>query len=406
MAGILFLSHRIPFPPNRGDKIRSHHLLKRLAHLGPVHVGTFAETDADRAERPNLANLATTHCLRDRRKPLALAGIEALASGKPFSLTAFHDARLARWVARTVEDHGIDTIFVFSGQMGQYVPADFAGRVVLDLCDVDSAKFDAYADAGERRWINRREARLLAIEERRMAQRAEATLLISEAEADLFRSRLGATGDVSIRVVSNGIDGNFFDPARIEPEPELVAGEGPQLVFTGQMDYRPNVEAILWAARELMPRLRRVHAHARLHVVGRAPVDEIRRLHGENGMRIWGEVPDVRPFLKAADIVVAPLRIARGVQNKVLEAMAMERAVVLTPDAATGIPAWDGEHFRIAPAEGGSMSATIAQMLEDEQSRAAMGKAARQFVTGTQSWDVVLAPLEALLEAGPDGNAG
>ena len=164
MGEILFLAHRVPFPPDRGDKIRSHHLLKGLAKLGPVHVGTFGETSHDMAQKSALALVAKTHALIERTKPLPQAGIEAVLKGKPVSLTAFDHAAMRRYVAKTLGNHRIDTIFVFSGQMGQYIPDDFAGRVVIDLCDVDSAKFEAYADAGQRRWINRREGRLLATE--------------------------------------------------------------------------------------------------------------------------------------------------------------------------------------------------------------------------------------------------
>ncbi|TMM50475.1 TIGR03087 family PEP-CTERM/XrtA system glycosyltransferase [Qipengyuania marisflavi] len=398
MGEILFLAHRMPFPPDRGDKIRSHHLLKALVALAPVHVGTFCESPQDRAHKEELAKLAKTHCLRDRTKPLWRAGIEAVVARKPVSLTAFDDTALRGWVSQTLADHPIDTIFVFSGQMGQYIPDDFTGRVVFDLCDVDSAKFDAYADQGERRWINRREGRLLGREEARLARRADNTLLITEAEAALFRSRLGDISGTQLTALGNGIDADFFDPAATTPHPELATDEGPHLVFTGQMDYRPNVEAALWIMRQLMPVLRQRHPHAFFHLVGRAPTLSLRALHGENGVRVWGEVPDVRPFLAAAHMVVAPLIIARGVQNKVLEAMAMARPVVLTPEAATGIDAQDGLNFAICPADPHAMSDVIAVIYADAERAGQMGRAARQFVLDTKSWGAVLAPLAGIVQ--------
>ena len=142
MGDILFLCHRVPFPPDRGDKIRSHHLLKGLAKLAPVHVGTFAETAQDRDQDTALAGLAASQALVDRDMSLPKAGLCALASGKPVSLPAFADQNLSRWVAQTLARHDIDTLVIFSGQMGQYIPEGFAGRVVVDLCDVDSAKFE------------------------------------------------------------------------------------------------------------------------------------------------------------------------------------------------------------------------------------------------------------------------
>jgi sugar transferase (PEP-CTERM/EpsH1 system associated) len=395
MGGVLFLAHRVPFPPDRGDRIRSHHLLKALARLAPVHVGCFGEGDAE-AERA-LAAVAASACVAARIKPLPLAGVEAVFSGKPVSLTAFHSRKLAAWVRETIAREGIEAIVVFSGQMGQYVPADFTGRVVIDLCDVDSAKFESYAAAGERVWLNAREARLLAAEEERLGQRADATILISEAEAALYRSRLAAPERVNVQVIGNGIDAGFFDPAATAPHPEIAAQAGPHFVFTGQMDYRPNEQAALWVIEELLPHLRARHAGAVFHIVGRNPTARLVAHHGAPGVKVWGAVPDVRPFIAAADAVLAPLLIARGVQNKVLEAMAMARPMVLTPEAATGIPARDGEHWIVAPPEPEAMAAQIAALLSEHGAASRIGAAARRFVLDHHGWDAMLAPLAGLI---------
>ncbi|MEX0341666.1 MAG: TIGR03087 family PEP-CTERM/XrtA system glycosyltransferase [Erythrobacter sp.] len=400
MGEVLFLAHRVPFPPDRGDKIRSHHLLKGLAKLGPVHVGTFGEIAQDMAQKAVLAEIARTHVLVERSKPLPLAGLEALVRRKPVSLTAFDHAAMHRYVAKTLGNHRIDTVFVFSGQMGQYVPDSFTGRVVFDLCDVDSAKFEAYAQAGQRAWINAREGRLLAREEERLAARADTTLLISENEADLFRSRVDNPDNVRLRTLGNGIDAQFFDPERVGRHPELEGGDGPQLVFTGQMDYAPNVAAAEWTIANIMPALRMKYPRARFHVVGRAPVRALRDRHGENGTRVWGEVPDMRPFLKSADLVVAPLLIARGVQNKVLEAMAMARPVVLTPGAATGIDAVDGRDFAVSEADPAAMLSQIEPLLDSPGRASEMGRCARSYVLERMSWDSVEAALAELVGRG------
>lgn len=397
MGETLFIAHRIPFPPDRGDKIRSHNLLKALAALGPVNVATLAETDADRAAEATLGAMCESHCLADRPLGLMRPGIRALAGGKPASVTAFDVAKLRDWIACLLAERTIDTIFVFSGQMGQYVPADFTGRVVIDLCDVDSAKFQAYAQEsrGPRSWLYSREARLLAIEEARLVARADTILLVSEAEADLLRSRQSVdAGD--IRAIGNGIDTDTFDPQAIDPHPCLVAEAGPHLVFTGQMDYPPNVAAVKRAATAIMPGIRERFPEARFHVVGRAPTAEVQALDKLNGTHVWGEVPDVRPFLAAADIVLAPLAIARGVQNKVLEAMAMARPVVLSPEAATGIDGIDGVHFAIGE---GDVALTIAavELLSNGARALNMGAAARRFVIAHKGWDAALAPLAVIV---------
>jgi sugar transferase (PEP-CTERM/EpsH1 system associated) len=396
-AEILFLAHRVPFPPNRGDKIRAHHLLKALGRIAPVHVGCLAETAEDRAGIAELAQIAASHCAPPRSKPLVVAGLEAVAQGKPVSLTAFHSGALERWVRDTIAARPIGAIVVFSGQMGQYVPAGFAGRVIIDLCDVDSAKFAAYAANGERVWLNTREARLLAREEERLGARADATILISEAEAALYRSGLRDPARVNVQVIGNGIDAALFDPAHIAPHPALAARKGPHFTFTGQMDYRPNEQAAIWAIEHLLPALRQRWAGAEVHVVGRNPAPALLALKAREGATIWGEVPDVRPFIAASDCVIAPLMIARGVQNKVLEAMAMARPVLLTPEAATGIAAQDGAEWLVMPADPQAMAARVHALLGDAGKAAAMGAAARRFVLDHHAWDAMLAPLGALL---------
>jgi len=397
VSEILFLAHRVPFPPNRGDKIRSAHLLKALLELGPVHVGCFTETAQDVAALDELGACAASFCAPARRKPLAIAGLEALAARKPVSLTAFYNRKLAAWVHHTCAQRPISTIFVFSGQMGQYVPESFSGRVVVDLCDVDSVKFEGYAKAGERVWLNRREGRLLAVEEERLAKRADATLLISEAEASLFTQRLSNPSETRIEVIGNGIDASLFDPAKVSPHPDLEASEGPHFVFTGQMDYRPNEQAALWAIDELLPHLRQRWCCAQLHIVGRSPTAKLLDRRGTDGVTVWGEVPDVKPYLAGAHCVIAPLLIARGVQNKVLEAMAMARPVLLTREAATGIDARDGEHWVVCEADPAAMIAKVEPIVQSSAKRETMGKAARDYVMRHHAWDAKLAKLAELI---------
>jgi polysaccharide biosynthesis protein PslH len=397
MSGILFLAHRLPFPPDRGDKIRSHNLLKALASLTPVHVGCFAESAADRAHEDELAKVAASYCLPMRGKPLPIAGIEAVARRECVSLAAFRHPHLREWVARTLENNEIDTIYVFSGQMGQYVPRDWRGRLVVDLVDVDSAKYEAYAATAPwpMRWVHAREARLLELEEARLAGRADRTLLVSEAEADLLASRLPEASGARIEALGNGIDAEAFDPDRWASHPVLTE-DGPHFVMTGQMDYAPNVEAARRTAHRLMPRLLPAFPNAQFHVVGRAPVPEVMALEGVNRTRVWGEVPDVRPFLAGADLVLAPLSIARGVQNKVLEAMAMARPVVLTSEAASGIPGEDGVHFAVADSEEQLARRALALLAGPDAARR-MGESARRLVIERMSWPAMLAGLRGIV---------
>jgi sugar transferase (PEP-CTERM/EpsH1 system associated) len=386
-------SHALSARP--GDKIHSHHVLRALSALAPVHVACFADDAGDWAQEGALAQVAASHCLRPRTKSMAVAGMQAIAKGLPISLTAFHDPAIAAYVRDKIASGRIGTIFVFSGQMGQYVPDDFPGRVILDLVDVDSAKFDAYATRGNplMRWVHAREGRLLAVREAAYADRADATLLISRNEADLFASRSGQ--NKRIGVLSNGIDCTHFSPD-IAPDPAMASLPGPRLIFTGQMDYAPNIAAVTRTARMLMPAIRAHLPQASFHILGRAPTDQLRALDGVNGTHVHGAVPDMRPFLAAATMALVPLEIARGIQNKVLEAMAMALPCVLTPGAATGIEARDGQDYRIADTDGALVEAVLA-LAHDPKRAHAMGQAARAHVLAHASWEAALAPLTTLI---------
>ena len=403
MSEILFLAHRIPFPPDRGDKIRSHHVLKALARLAPVHVATFADEPEDMAQEAELAALAASHCLVERRKPVAIAGLEARARREPVSLAAFRDRALASYVAKVLTERPISAIYVFSGQMAQYVPKTFAGHVVADLVDVDSAKFEEYGASGKgpRAWIERREGRMLSRVEQAIVERSDTTLLISDEECELLRSRLSS--DVSARNVhamGNGIDAALFDPALVAADPAMAAMPGPRVIFTGQMDYAPNVAAAERAIRAIMPRLRETFPDASFHVVGRNPPESLRALDGRGGVKVWGRVPDIRPFLAGADLALVPLEIARGVQNKVLEAMAMGLPVVLSPGAATGIAARDGRDFAIAESDADLVQALTA-LARDREAARAMAVSARSWILANASWPAALARLSEFCGLAP-----
>ena len=401
MSGeILLMAHRVPFPPDRGDKIRSHHVLRHLASLMPVHVATFADDAADMAQDRELGAVAASHCLIQRRKSLVQSGLEALASGLPVSVSAFHDPELAAYVRKVLAERPVGTIFAFSGQMGQYIPATFKGRVIYDFVDVDSAKFEAYAEAGRgpRSWIDAREGRLLRAEEARLARRADISLLISNEEAALFRARLLPQDQLEcdVRVLRNGIDSALFDRAASDPALAMLERSGPRLIFTGQMDYAPNVAAAQRVIERLLPSIRQQFPGVTFHVVGRSPAEVLRAQHGRGGVCVWGAVDDMRSYLAAADLALVPLELARGVQNKVLEAMAMRLPVVLSPAAATGIAGSDQLHYAIGQDDADLVAQVCALLGNAERSRK-LGLAARHFVVDTLSWSATLAPLAAML---------
>ncbi len=404
MDEILFLAHRIPYPPDRGDKMRSWHLLQQLATRGRVHLACFADDAADAAHveaiRERLGNsLGQAHVELRSGRLAKTAG--SFAKRRPLSVALFASAAMQNFVGQLLASGRIGTVFAFSGQMAQFVPEDASCRFVMDFVDADSAKFADYAarSAWPRSWLYRREARLLLDFECRTARRADVSLFVSEAEAALFRGRSGeASADV--RALGNGIDLDFYDPeADFDPLDNAIKGLGPLITFTGQMDYRPNVEAVTAFAHDVMPLIRHEHGDAHFAVVGRHPSPEVRRLDGKHGVTVTGAVLDVRTWLAAADVVVAPLGIARGVQNKVLEAMAMARPVVASPAAFEGIHA-QPERDLIVAANGRQQADAIRALLKDPKRLVALGRAARKCVEGRYRWKDRLSGLDAILGIG------
>jgi len=400
MDEILFLAHRIPFPPNRGDKMRSWNVLRHLGARARVHLATFADDAADAAQIGPLreamgGTLGEAIVAPVTRNRMAWAG-RALIRREPITVAAYHSPAVHGFVRRILAERPIASIYAFSVQMAQFIPLAGAPRFVMDFVDFDSAKYADYAAGGQwpRRWLNKREAATLQVLERATAERADVGLFVSGAEAEMFERSAGPEG-ADIRALQNGIDLDHYDEkADFAPLAEPPAG--PLLVFTGQMNYRPNVEGMVEFAQNVLPLVRAARPEVRLAIVGRHPAPAIAALAGRDGTIVTGEVTDVRPWLVAATLVVAPLAIARGVQNKVLEAMAMGRPVVASPGAWLGIDAEPGRDLIVADGARAQADA-ILSLLGDPARAAAIGKAARRRMEEGYSWDAQLAPLAAML---------
>ena len=397
MGDILYLVHRVPFPPDRGDKIRSFHLLRALAKLGRVHLATFADDESDMAHAEALRPLVASLHVERRRRSRMMGLAASLLRGRPVSIEMFDSAAMRRFVAGRLA--GVDRIVAFSGQMAQFVPAERGdARFVMDFVDMDSAKFAAYAaDAhGAMRWVQAREARLLEAYEIAVARRADRSLFVSEAEAGLFRRTSGLGADTVIGL-GNGVDLAFFDP---RADFAAVTPPGaPLIVFTGQMDYPPNIAAVSRFAADSLPAIRARFPGAVFAIVGRQPSPAVRALGAMPGVVVTGAVGDVRGWLAAADVVVAPLDLARGIQNKVLEAMAMGRPVVASPAAFEGIAARPGEELIVADAAG--EAAAVIALVADPARAAALGVAARARLVADYPWERQLARLPAILNGDP-----
>jgi polysaccharide biosynthesis protein PslH len=400
MEELLFLAHRIPYPPNKGDKIRSYHLLRHLSERYRIHLGTFVDDPEDWVHVETLGGLCTGVCalaLAPRRARLrSLAG---LLHGGPLSLPYYRDQSLQRWVDAVLARPGMRRVLVFSSSMAQYVEqVRDDTRVVVDFVDVDSDKWRQYAQRlrGPLGWVYAREARTLLGYERALAGRASASVFVSETEAELFRALAPATA-ARVHAVENGVDTEHFRPDSRHPNP--YAPEERVLVFTGAMDYWPNVDAVEWFGREVFPAIRARDPHAVLCVVGGRPDEAVRRLAAQPGVRVTGAVADVRPYLAHAHAAVAPLRIARGVQNKVLEAMAMARPIIASPSAMDGIRACPSLQGAVAREAGEWIERCLELLSAGAEHRDSLGAQGRGWVLSHYAWAEKLRPWEDLLEA-------
>jgi polysaccharide biosynthesis protein PslH len=396
-AQVLYLAHRVPYPPDKGDRIRTYHLLRSLAGLADVHLACFADEPAGRRELEELGQL----CRRVEVIPLGGLARRAriarsLASGRTATEGAFESPAMRALVARWCLETPFRSAVASSSGMVQYLRGEATAiPAVVDLVDVDSRKWADYgaSSRGPMAWLHRLEGRRLATLERSIPAWAAAVTLVSEAEAELFR-RSGGAG--AIHAVTNGVDLEAFRPGF-----PAVPG-GADCVFVGALDYRPNVEGVAWFCREAWPEVLARRPGLRLAIVGRRPSAAVRRLAGLPGVELVGQVPDVRPHLAAAAVAVMPLQIARGVQNKVLEALAMGKAVVASTGAIEGIRVEPGVQLLTATSSG-EWAEDVVRLLDDRDLGRKLGQAGRAFVEEAHRWDRCLAPLGELLGLSPDG---
>ena len=393
--GLLFLAHRIPFPPNKGDKIRSFHLLRHLSMRYAIHLGAFVDDPGDWQYRDALESW----CASIRLFPLhprraKLASLSGLLTGEALTLPYYRNRRLAAWAKGLADAGTVTRGLAYSSAMAQFMPAGLARRV-LDMVDVDSDKWTQYAPTQRwpLSWVYAREGRKLADWEARVAEDFDATLLVSRDEAALLQQRAPHARD-KISAFENGVDADYFSPARdyLNPYPSDVLG----VVFTGAMDYWPNIDAVSWFAERIFPAVREAVPAAQFTIVGSRPGEAVRALARQPGVVVTGSVPDVRPYLAHAACAVAPLRIARGVQNKVLEAMAMARPVVASAQAAEGIRAEAGRDFVLAQGEAEFAHAVVVQ-LQTPSSAAP----ARDSILAHYDWARNLGVIDPLFEAAP-----
>ena len=398
MQELLFLCHRMPFPPDKGDKIRSWNFVQHLARRYRVHLGCFIDDTRDWAFTDTVRALCDECCFVALEPRWArLRALRGLLDGRPLTLPYYLDAKLARWARMILARPGLARIFVYCSAMAQYVPVEArrSRRCVVDLVDVDSEKWLDYAQRATpaKAWLWRREGGRLRHVEKEIAESADATIVATMPEMNLLQ-RFAPDAASRAAWIPNGVDSEYFSPGRrYDVLPDMT---GTPLVFTGAMDYWPNAEAAIYFAREIMPAVRKRIPDARFFVVGANPTPAVIALAAPD-IVVTGRVPDVRPYLMGARAVVAPLRIARGVQNKVLEGMAMGRPVIASPDAFIGIDATVESEILVADGPIAFVDAICRAVLSDTGE--IIGRQARRRVIANYTWSASFAKLDTILDA-------
>lgn len=350
MKSLLYLVHRLPYPPNKGDKITSYNILRYLSKRYNVYLGCFIDDPDDRQYVPKVEALCSGLCATPLNPQLRkVSSLRGLVSDQALSLPYYENRKLQTWVDKVLGTRKIDGVLVLSGAMAQFVAPHLGNipRTVLDLEDVDSDKWQLYAEnhSWPLNWVFRRESKKLFNYERNMAKLFDVTLFVSEQEANLFKEMAPDVADrIDHRI--QGVNCSYFDPSLSFENPYPEGSK--VLVFTGAMDYWPNEDAVRWFSRDIMPRITSEVPEALFYIVGMNPGHKVRELANSASTIVTGGVADVRPYLAHASVAALPLRVARGIQNKILEAMAMEIPVLATPEAIFGIDPCPGFHPSIA----------------------------------------------------------
>ncbi len=337
MKNLLFLVHRIPYPPNKGDKIRAFHFLKALSFKYNVYLGAFVDDSNDWQYVEDLELYCEETCLLGLDPSAGkIKSLLGFLTNKALSLPYYKQNKFQQWVNKTIQKQNINKVLIFSSVMAQYVSRGHNVELIADFVDVDSNKWLQYSMKRKwpLSWVYKREAEKLFQFERTIASKAKATIFVSEKEADFFKSLVPETTS-NICYVNNGVDTDFFSPEHEGKSPYIT--EDDVIVFTGAMDYWANIDAVKWFAEQVFPKILLQHKNSKFYIVGSNPDKEVLSLAAKEGVFTTGRVDDIRPYIAHAKLVVAPVRIARGIQNKVLEAMAMEKQVFCTSAAIEGI---------------------------------------------------------------------
>lgn len=391
---ILYLSHRIPYPPNKGDKIRSFNQIRFLARRARVDLLAFADDPKDLQYKEKLARFCSKVDILKLNPKAALArGVGAVLKGKSITQGYFYHPTFQQRVNQWTAEANYDAVICFSSPMAAYVMGKKSliapeAVFIMDFCDLDSDKWRQYSleTFFPMNRVYEREAVKLLRFEGEVAKAFTHSVFVSKNEALLFQKPYP---HIFPSVLPNGVDYGYFDPEKTDL---FTPVNRPMLMFSGAMDYHANVDGVTWFVRDIFPKIRKALPGAVFYIVGSNPAPAVQKLSQSRGVIVTGFVADMRPYYKAADLCVIPLRIARGVQNKVLEAMAMEKAVLVTPISIQGISPRVGHDIAVADRADGFARKSVSIINNSDLSRR-MGRSARSYVKENHDWEKNLLPL-------------
>jgi sugar transferase (PEP-CTERM/EpsH1 system associated) len=387
---VLFVCHRVPFPPKRGGKIRPFNIIRHLQDQGHrVTVASLARSQTEADEAEGLAAHCSKRMIEIVDDKQAWPRMVAwLPTTRPSSFGYFHSPRLKARIDAELATGAYDLIFAHCSSVAPYVAEARAPLKIIDFGDMDSQKWREYSQhrafplsAGY--WL---EAVKLERTERLLTGKFDLATCTTRAEMESLQT-LGATGQTAW--FPNGVDAEFFKPSGVDYEPDLVT-------FIGRMDYYPNQQAVTGFCEEVLPTLQARRPGTRFEIVGADPSRQIRELGQLPGVTVTGSVPDVRPYVTRAALTIAPLQIARGTQNKILESMAMGVPVVCSRQASGGVDAVPGEHLLACDTREQLVEA-IVQILGSRELRERLSVAGRDRVLANHSWPSSMQRLDALI---------
>jgi sugar transferase (PEP-CTERM/EpsH1 system associated) len=398
LRDLLFISHRIPWPLNKGEKIRGWNLIQQLKPDYRIHLGCVVDDPSDMAHVDHMKTVcASVGAFPIDKRKQKIKALFKMRPGRPLMPDFYYEPKLQEWVDATMAATPMDVLYIYSVAMAPYALDKTHPLKILDAQDIDSEKWAEYGETAKlpMKLIWQREARTLLTYERHAAAACNWSFFVSEPEACRFRELAPESADRTV-AVECGVDLARFSPESIYDSP--YDDHGPDLVFTGNMDYWPNADAAIWFAREVMPLLRADHENIQFWAVGANPGADVLALAELPGVHVTGRVEDVRPYVAHAAVSVAPLRIARGIQNKVLEGMAMGKPVIASPAAFEGVRAEAGSELLVADGAA-DFAVKIGEVLAG--SHPDLGKAARAAMERGYAWSAVLSGLDRYLETPP-----